>query len=34
LVFLHRRLTGLFIMLRTLRAEVNGRQRLISALKM
>jgi len=34
LVFLHRRLTGLFIMLRTLRAEVNGRQRLMSALKM
>jgi predicted unusual protein kinase regulating ubiquinone biosynthesis (AarF/ABC1/UbiB family) len=34
LVFLHRRLTGLFIMLRTLRAEVNGRPRLKSALKL
>jgi predicted unusual protein kinase regulating ubiquinone biosynthesis (AarF/ABC1/UbiB family) len=32
LVFLHRRLTGLFIMLRTLRAEINGRLRLNAAL--
>ena len=34
LVFLHRRLTGLFIMLRTLRAEVNARERLNAALKL